>query len=156
MKNKEYSNSDFLDVALIDTSRIRDYLGARGWVERQTTMSNTVRVFEKPNDRLAQVRVPVTQDLYDFADVLAQSISVIAEYEGQTWPTVYEKLLYYADDVVLISEYSSDTRNGTVSLNRAESLILSVRKTLTSLAHLDIKAVSHYPQMSVKEYDTLI
>lgn len=115
------------DMSSLNLNQIREYLLATNWIPKPKTADGLVDLFERPGDRLSQVRIPIAANLDDFSGVLARSLFIIARYERRSAEEVYDDILFYADDVMTVREVSADTASGTVAFSRARDIFSGIR-----------------------------
>ncbi len=117
-------DSQTLDLAhLVTPPALRAYAAALGWQPVNNRRPN-VAVFHRPDSTLHQVLVPLDEGFTDYAEMVAEAVRRLAEYENRSLREVLERLVLPPSDILEIRDAGPDAEDGTLPLLAAANLIL--------------------------------
>jgi hypothetical protein len=118
------------EVAALDPVRVEHHVQATGWKRDPHLGRGKVLVYERPESRLDQIRIPVSRQLSDFNLVMAQTVTLIAQYEKRPALELLHELLLPPADYLCFTE--SGPAVGTIDLpfEHGLNLLAGVRRVL--------------------------
>ena len=143
-------------VASLDPARLQQYVRATGWKLQPHLGRGLVAVFERPETRLAQVSVPLTSDLSNFAVVQSTALAVLATWEQRPARDILDELRLSPADLVRFSESGPEADLGHLPFDYGLNLIAGVRKVLLSVACNVIRPQSFHLRLSLAESERFV
>lgn len=120
-------------IADISISQVDSYLKKTGWkLDGQIKVIATIWHREESFD--AEVLLPFTKDLKDYAQRMHDAIEAIAMYEKRVASDVVNDILNLFSNIVTVRVIGADTNDGTIPINDGVLLIAKARDMLMSAA----------------------
>jgi hypothetical protein len=141
----------------LDPARVEHYLRLTGWVRNAKLGRGKSMVYERPESRLKQVRIPTLLGLADFAILMGQAVAIIAEWEKRSpLDILNELLLPKPADLLRFREAGPATRNGDISLDHARDLLTGVRRLLLATAHSVLRPERFHTRLSLSDAEQFL
>lgn len=144
------------DCNRIALKNIDSYLTGRYWRVKTGVGRGIIKVYEQTEDRSVQVTFPASEDIDDYAELVSRGIDIVAKYEGRDPIQLFNDLMFFSEDVFELREVSTDSHNGTISLDRAANMFGGIRASLLSAAMLEIEQKVYYPRQKRNDSDSFI
>lgn len=143
-------------VARLDPARVQQYARATGWEQESRLGKGRVAVFQRPESRLDQIRIPLTHDLTDFAVLMADALTAIAKWENRPAVQLLHELLLPPADVLRFSESGPAADAGNLPFGHGLELLTGVRKTLLATACSVTRPQAFHPRLSLGEAEQFL
>src|ERR1700722_7336614 len=121
-------------VADLDPARLQQYVRATGWNLQPGLGKGVTAVFERPESRLAQIRIPLTRDLSDFDVLLSTAVAVLATWEQRHAREVLDELRLSPADLLRFSVSGPEIDASILPFDDSLDLLSGVRKVLLAAA----------------------
>jgi hypothetical protein len=144
------------DLAARVTPRaLISYASALGW-KPVGGKNGTVTAYHRPDSRAHQVLIPLDEGLSDYAEMTAEAIRKLAEFEKRPDTEVLEHLLLPPADLLDFREVSREAASGTLPFEHAVRVLNGTRKALLSAAHSALVPKPYHPRLSRSEADEFL
>jgi hypothetical protein len=143
-------------VAGLDPARLQQYVRSTGWRLEPRLGKGQMAVFERPESRLAQIAIPLTRDLTDFAVLLSDAVAVFATWEKRPALEVLGELLLPPADVLRFCESGPAADAGNLPFDRGFELLAGIRKTLLAAACGACRPQRFYPRLTCEEAEQFL
>ena len=141
----------------LDPVRMQEYAQSTGWVLEPRLGKGKLAVFQRPDSRLKQVRIPLTRELVDYPTLITQAIVGLAEWVEKPAPELLSILLLPPADILRFNESGTAVESGDVPLDHGISVIGGIRKTLLAAACSVIRpGQSFHRRMSLAEAEQFL
>lgn len=145
------------DLNLVDPGRFENYLRGTGWVRNARLGRGKSVVYERPDNRLEQARIPTLHGLADFALLMGQAVVVVARWEKRSaLDLLIDMLQPKPADVLRFQERSPATRHGDIPLEHARDLLAGVRRLLLAAAHSVLRPEPFHVRMGLAEAEQFL
>lgn len=134
---------------------LRNRVRALGWPQ-VPGINGSIEVYHRPDSELHQVIIPLDPTLDDYAEVVAEAVGKLAEYEHSRPSSVLDHLLLPPADVLRFQEMSEEAESSTLPLERAASLMRGVRKSLLAVAHSVLKPQPYHPRLTRSDAEQFV
>ncbi|MBO0698298.1 MAG: hypothetical protein J2P46_07895 [Zavarzinella sp.] len=131
------------------------YAAALGW-QPVLGVNGTVATYHRPDSRAQQVRIALDEGLSDYAEMTAEVVRKLAEFEDRPAREVLEHLLLPPADLLDFREVSRDAEAGTLSFERAVRSLNGTKRVLLSAAHSALVPQTYHPRLSRSEADDFL
>jgi len=122
-------------------SDIASYLRSRGWAEQG--MPNRIRAYFVRDD--VEIAIPLTTNLRDFPQRIADALRTLELVEERDQTEILADLSLTSDDVVRIRIADAETRDGTLSLERAAQVVSRTYDMMLAAACATVDPKLYYP-----------
>ncbi|MCI0456454.1 MAG: hypothetical protein L0Z62_05680 [Gemmataceae bacterium] len=143
-------------VSHLDPVRVQEYVRAAGWAHEPRLGKGRLGVYQRPESRLKQLRIPLTRDLSDFPVLMADAVAGIAAWEQRPAPEVLHDLLLPPADVLRFAESGPAADSGDVPLEHGLDLLAGARKVLLAAACSVLRPQSFHPRLSLGEAEQFL
>lgn len=109
------------------------YLSKQNWT-RDGNIRNIATVWHRPDSETAEVVLPSTVELRDYAQRMRDVVQAIAEYEGRSELDVSRSILNLFSSFISVRVVARDTENGTIPIDDGVLLVTKARELLTAAA----------------------
>jgi hypothetical protein len=134
---------------------LRVYAQALGW-QKLEGVNGTVAVFHQPDSKAHQVLIPLDEGLDDYAEMVADAVVRLAEFEKRPVREVLDHLLLPPADLLHFRDTGLHTVDGTLPLGQAVDLLAGARKALLAQAHSVIQPQPFHPRLGRGEAERLV
>lgn len=128
----------------------RAYARSKGW-EKVPNTKGKYALFRWPATKLDQIIVPADNLLDDYADRIQDVIFKLSEMENRTPVQVLSDVLNHDADTVRCRVVDPQTKQGSIPLGDAASMLDGIRRSLLSAAHSVLRPSSYHPRLSRRE-----
>src|SRR5262249_9376592 len=131
-----------------------NYAASLGW-KAVADGNGNVTAYHRPDSRTHQVLIPTDEGLSDYAEMSAEAVRKLAEFENRPAREVLGHLLLPAD-LLDFREVSRDAEAGTLPFEHAVRLLNGARRVLLSAAHSALVPQTYHPRLSRSEADEFL
>jgi hypothetical protein len=156
MKGNAANNLPEALVNHLDPMRVQEYVRAAGWAHEPRLGKGRLGVYQRPESRLRQLRIPLTHDLSDFPVLMADAVAGIAAWEQRPAPEVLGDLLLPPADVLRFAESGPAVNSGVVPLEHGLDLLTGARKVLLAAACSVLRPQPFHPRLSLGEAEQFL
>lgn len=132
-----------------------NYAAALGW-QQVGGGNGTIATYHQPDSRAHQVRIALDEGLSDYAEITAEVVRKLAEFESRPAREVLEHLLLPPADLLDFREVSRDAEAGTLPFERAVRSLNGTKKVLQSVAHSVLVPQTYHPRLSRTEAEDFL
>jgi hypothetical protein len=140
----------------ISPSEVQLYLKAKGWTPRESSSSElgSAWLLRRPSDKLAEILVPNTTNIADYANRIGDILSELERLEGRPQDQIIVDVINVLADVVRVRSANEDTIDGTIPLDDGARLIQSAKELMldaaSSAKEPKLVYASHRPEEAKK------
>jgi hypothetical protein len=144
------------EVSLLEPARVECYVQATGWKQEPRLGRGKVVVYERPEVRSEQIRIPVSHQLADFNVVMAQTVTLIAHWEKRPALELLRELLLPPADLVTFIESGPALKGIDVSFEQGLRMLAGVRTTLLAVACSVKRSQRFHPRLSLADAERFL
>ncbi len=139
------------DLRAVDATRVESHVRADGWRFNGKLSSARSVVYERPESRQFQIRIPMERGLGDYLTLMSQTIVLIAHWQKLAPENLLRFLLLPSpSDVVRLREIGPNTSRGDISIDEARDRLNGIRKVILTAAHEEERPQAYYPRLGQK------
>ncbi len=140
---------------LVAPRAIRNYAQALGWLP-VPDINGGIAVFHRPDSELHQLIVPLDETYDDYADLVAEAVRKLADFENASSQQVLNHLLLPPADVLRFRDNSPESETGSLLLEQGINLLNGSRRLLLSQAHSVLKPQPYHPRLRRTEAEQFV
>jgi hypothetical protein len=144
------------EINLLDPGRVERYVQATGWKREDRFGKGKVAVYERPESRSEQIRIPLSRRLPDFNLVLGQTVTLIARWEKRPALELLHELLLPPADLLCFRESGPGVGSIDVPLDHGLRLLAGVRKTLLAAACSVLRPEPWHPRTNLPQAEQFL